>query len=85
MKNQVIFDIEPSPEDGFFSIYAGLRMLLDHESQWHIDKNKGQLKEKQVFSIIGAEAYCRIQELKESHPEMVASAELRYNSIYKKE
>ncbi|MDQ6481603.1 hypothetical protein [Dyadobacter sp. LHD-138] len=85
MEDQVLFNIESNLEEGFFSIYAGLRMLLDHESQWQIEKNKDQPKEKQVFSLIGAEAYCRIQELKESHPEMVASAELRYVSIYKKE
>ncbi len=71
-KMKVTFDLESNPEFRFQAIYEGLIMIKEKEST-NVDSGK--------FSLVGAEAYCMLQDLKISHPRQFADAESNYLSI----
>lgn len=74
MKN-IKFDMEAKIQDcAFFALYAGLRMYKEQKDR--------QPKEAGTFSIAAAEAYCLLQDLKESHPKEYAEAVAEYDEVY---
>lgn len=64
-KSTVKFDLEPNPEYRFQAIYEGLTLVMQREAQ-NTDPSK--------FSIVGAEAYCMLEDLKLSHPQQFQEA-----------
>ncbi|MGB0896852.1 MAG: hypothetical protein ACPGRW_05990 [Flavobacteriaceae bacterium] len=75
MKN-IKIDFEGRNKDcAFFALYAGLRMYSDFKAKQKEGTNE--------VSIAGAEAYCILQDLKESHPNEWEEAKKEYDDKLK--
>lgn len=74
MKN-ITIDFDGRNEScAFFAIYAGLKMYSDLKHE----ETRGTGK----TSISGAEAYCILQDLKETHSKHFKEAEKEYARVY---
>jgi hypothetical protein len=65
-KSEVVFDLESNPESRFQAIYEGLKFVIAIE--------KASTKPG-MLSLVGAEAYCMLMDLKQSHAEQCENAE----------
>lgn len=78
--SEINLNIEIDPQEGFYAIYAGLRMFKDSEGKRTSEHNKTVPENEQIFSIPGAQAYCLLQDILEENPVYYAWAENRFNS-----
>lgn len=70
--DKIEFDLEASEQDcAFYAIYTGLRMCMEEQAKKEVEGS---------YSLVGAEAYCMLQQLKEKHPIQYLSAKNTYES-----
>lgn len=69
---EVKFNIEANVYAGFYTIYTALMDVYRRYSKYNTET---------TFSIVGAEAYWMLQDLKLQDPEMYKQCEEEYNGV----
>jgi len=75
IKKHVKFDLESNPSHRFQAIYEGLRLVVDREKQRYANQ-------KGTFSLVGAEAYSMLEDLKITHPKQCEQAAVEFKNYH---